>query len=158
MKKTNNREELFCRLYVSLGNPTEAAVKAGYGLCSEIQARKLLAKQHIRETVERMRKEEKISASEVQAGLRRIAFASSSDAVKLLLADDVQNVDIDALDLFNVSEIKKQKGGGIEIKFFDRIKALEKLGDISVTGEQESGQSFYEALEKSASSLSGCRK
>ncbi len=157
MKKTNNREELFCRLYVSLGNPTEAAVKAGYGLCSEIQARKLLAKQHIRETVERMRKEEKISASEVQAGLRRIAFASSSDAVKLLLADDVQNIDIDSLDLFNVSEIKKQKGGGIEIKFFDRIKALEKLGDISVTGEQESGQSFYEALEKSASSLSGGR-
>ena len=78
--------------------------------------------------------------------------------MKLLLSDDIQNVDIDSLDLFNVAEIKKQKGGGIEIKFFDRIKALEKLGEISVTGEQESGQSFYEALEKSASSLSGGKK
>lgn len=158
MKKTSNREELFCRLYVAFGNPAEAAVKAGYGLCPEIQARKLLAKPHIRETVEKLRKDEKISSSEVQVGLRRIAFASSSDAVKLLLSDDIQNVDIDSLDLFNVAEIKKQKGGGIEIKFFDRIKALEKLGEISVTGEQESGQSFYEALEKSASSLSGGKK
>ena len=37
----------------------------------------------------------------------------------------------------------------MEIKFFDRIKAFEKL--IENDGErQENGLSFYEALEKSA--------
>ena len=158
MKKTNNREELFCRLYVALGNPAEAAAKSGFGLCPEIQARKLLAKPHIREMIESLKKEDRISAYEVSSGLRRIAFASSADAVKLLLSDDLQNIDIDALDLFNVAEIKKPKGGGIEIKFFDRIKALEKLGDLSVGDIQDAGQSFYEALEKSASSLSGGKK
>jgi hypothetical protein len=34
---------------------------------------------------------------------------------------------MESLELFNVSEIKKPKGGGIEIKFFDRLKALEHL-------------------------------
>ena len=66
-----------------------------------------------------------------------------------------ENTDFDSLDLFNVAEIKRPKGGGLEIKFFDRIKALEKLGDISEIAVQDAGQSFYEALEKSASTLSG---
>lgn len=155
MKKATNREDLFCRLYVALGNPAEAAVKAGYKICPEIQGRKLLAKSYIRESVEKIRKEENISSYDVRNGLRRIAFASSADAVKLLFSENAENADFDSLDLFNVAEIKRPKGGGLEIKFFDRIKALEKLGDISEIAVQDAGQSFYEALEKSASTLSG---
>ena len=57
-----------------------------------------------------------------------------------------------------MAEIKKPKGGGLEIKFFDRIKALEKLGEISETSQDNSAIPFYEALEKSAASLSGGAK
>ena len=37
---------------------------------------------------------------------------------------------IEKLDLFNVSEIRRIKGGGVEIKIFDRLKALEKLYEL----------------------------
>ena len=56
------------------------------------------------------------------------------------------------LKLMNVSEIKRPKGGGMEIKFFDRIKALERLGSDK-SSSSDSSLSFYEALEKSANDL-----
>lgn len=155
MKKLTGREELFCRLYVSCRNAREAAFKAGYKVCPEITSRKLLAKSYVRETIDRMKKEIVFTSEEVKAGLHRIAFASSADAVKLLLCEGYENLDIEELDLFNVAEIKRPKGGGLEIKFFDRIKALEKLGDLSDVTQDNSAVPFYEALEKSAASLSG---
>lgn len=155
MKKLTGSEELFCRLYVSCRNAREAAFKAGYTICPEITSRKLLAKPAIKDTVEKLKKEAAFTSEEVKAGLHRIAFASSADAVKLLLCEDYQNLNIEELDLFNVAEIKKPKGGGLEIKFFDRIKALEKLGELSETTQDNNAIPFYEALEKSAASLGG---
>ena len=52
------------------------------------------------------------------------------------------------LNLFNISEIKRPKGGGLEIKFFDRIKAFERLRD-NESAKGDEGLSFYQALEKS---------
>lgn len=155
MKKPNGKEELFCRLYVSLGNAREAACRAGYRLRPDIQADKLLSKPHILNYIEKLRSERKITAYEVRNGLHRLAFASSADAVRLLFSESMTDEEIEALDLFNVAEIKRPKGGGLEIKFFDRIKALEKLGDISEASADDPAKPFYEALEKSALSLSG---
>ncbi len=152
MKKLNSREMLFCQFYAECLNGREAAYKAGFTVCPEINARKLLKKKSIRDAIEQISREIQITQKEVKAGLHRIAFASSADAVKLILSENPSELDVEALDLFNVSEIKKPKGGGIEIKFFDRIKALEKLGDITETSaEQTAGcASFYQALEMSA--------
>lgn len=158
MKNLTCREELFCRIYASCRNAREAAFKAGYKVCPEAAARKLLARSAIRERTEKIKKETVISSEEVRAGLHRIAFSSSADAVKLIFSENAENIDIEELDLFNVSEIKRQKGGGLEIKFFDRIKALEKLGEISEQSAENSSSPFYEALEKSAASLSGDEK
>lgn len=158
MEKLTGREELFCRIYVSCGNSREAAFKAGYRICPEITSEKLLAKPSVKRTVERMKKEKVISSDEVRAGLHRIAFGSSADAVKLLIREDFENLETEDLDLFNISEIKRPKGGGLEIKFFDRIKALEKLGELSGVSENNNAMPFYEALEKSAASLSGGEK
>ena len=155
MKKLTGREELFCRLYVSCRNSREAAFRAGYKVCPEITSRKLLTKPAVREAVERMKKDVVFTSDEVKAGLHRIAFASSADAIRLLVCDDYENLDIEDLDLFNISEIKRPKGGGLEIKFFDRVKALEKLGELSDVSQENSAVPFYEALEKSAASLSG---
>lgn len=37
----------------------------------------------------------------------------------------------------------------MEIKFFDRLKALDKLGQVISTADKSQTASFYEALEKS---------
>ena len=54
---------------------------------------------------------------------------------------------IASLDLFNVSEIKKVKGGGVEVKFFDRQKAIEKIYDYASGDNVENAASnLIEAL------------
>ena len=57
------------------------------------------------------------------------------------------------MDLFNISEIKRKKGGDIEIKFFDRIKALERLGDLDSSLRKGEGSSLYSAIEMGARAL-----
>lgn len=88
-------------------------------------------------------------------GFRRLAFGDIQDAVKLLFETE-ENIlsSLPSLDLFNISEIKRQKGGGMEIKFFDRIKALEKLREITGADERQTALSFYDALEKSVGRIS----
>lgn len=92
---------------------------------------------------------------QIEGGLMELAFGSCSDAIKLLFMSEEEIMKkLPRLKLINVSEIKRPKGGGMEIKFFDRIKAYEKLVQID-NGKQENGMSFYEALEKSAKENSG---
>lgn len=55
-------------------------------------------------------------------GLERLAFGNVTDAIKLLFCDELNTRILNKLDLFNISEIKRPKGGGIEIKFYDRLK------------------------------------
>lgn len=86
-------------------------------------------------------------------GYERLAFGSTADAFRLLMSTAEDAPDVDKLDLFNVSEIKKPKDGAMEIKFFDRLKALEQLGDIPES--TDTAASFYEALTKSAERIGG---
>lgn len=151
-EKSLTKKELdFCRYYVRLRNPKEAAQRAGYSIIPEYTALRLLAKNHIREKINELEKEICADQNLVSAGLQRLAFGSISDAVKLILSagNDI-SPDIDTLDLFNVSEIKYTCGKGMEIKFFDRLKALERLGDIADSESRAPAFSFYEALERSA--------
>lgn len=97
------------------------------------------------------RRKKKIE-DEVREGLRRLAFGEIHDAVLLLFADEGEILNrLGELDLYNVSEIKRPRGGGMEIKFFDRIKALEKLREASDSSKSEP-LSFYRALEEGAKS------
>lgn len=101
-----------------------------------------------------MSRRKKVTQKDVIDGLRRLAFGDIQDAVTLLFESDENILSIlPKLDLFCVSEIKKQKGGGMEIKFFDRIKALEKLREVIGFDDGQSAVSFYEALEKSAQNV-----
>ena len=86
-----------------------------------------------------MARKKKSIKEEVCDGLKRLAFGDITDAVTLLFADD------------DISEIKKARAGAMEIKFFDRQKALEKLFELSSKGSNET-MSFYAALEESAKS------
>lgn len=100
-----------------------------------------------------MPRKKKTTEEKVKQGLMDLAFGDVSDAVKLLYLSDEEALDsLPRLNLFNISEIKRPKGGGMEIKFFDRLKAIERLGNIDQQ-KQDGGFSFYEALSKGAESL-----
>lgn len=151
MKELNSKEKLFCT-YCSLGHSAkEAAGKSGY-MFPEKSGLKLLRREDIKKEIEkniRQRREEQKNISE---GYYRLAFGCISDAIKLLFTDEITSAEIESLDLFNIAEIKKKKGGDIELKFFDRLKALEKLQNISCESDSEDN-SFYSAIEKGASAL-----
>lgn len=86
----------------------------------------------------------------VKKGYETLAFGGIEDAVRLLFSEDPKPEDLEGLDLYNVAEIRRPRGGGMEIKFFDRIKALECLERL----EAEAGQpSLFEALEAGARAL-----
>lgn len=99
-----------------------------------------------------MGRKKKSVQEEVREGLRRLAFGEVQDAVLLLFAQDDEIAGrLPELNLYNISEIKRPKGGGMEIKFFDRIKALEKLREFEGAPADEP-LSFYKALEEGAKS------
>lgn len=105
------------------------------------------------ERTEEMLNRKKSNEKKVEKALLQLAAGDVSDAVLLLYLSDEEALQrLPKLNLFNVSEIKRPKGGGLEIKFFDRIKACERLRDGAQVSEGE-GLSFYEALEKSAENI-----
>lgn len=148
--KLTKKELDFCRWYARLRNPKEAALKSGYMVLPEYRGINLLSKKHIISKIKELEKENQTDSNLVSAGLSRLAFGSVADAVKLILsASSDTPPPPDALDLFNVSEIKFTNGKGMEIKFFDRLKALEQLSKLSENSLNSSALSFYEALERS---------
>lgn len=158
MKKAqalNGKEKMFCSFFSESRNARSAAAKAGYGVFTQRTAVKLMSRDEIRREIERVDRIRLVSTDEVIAGYRQLAFGSVADAIKLIYSDENPgSYEAEGLDLFNVSEIKRPKGGGIEIKFFDRMKALEHLEELSnADGGEDSAVPFYMALEKSAAAL-----
>jgi len=149
-KELTKKEEAFCRYYSYLHSLRQAAYLAGYKTLPTLQGEKLLSRQEIRELIEKL--DSKADApGEAKAGFRRIAFGSIADAVRLI---DGERDELESLDLFMVSDIKMPKGGGMEIKFFDRLKALEALASLEATDSDGGSMPFYKALEASAKMLS----
>ena len=152
------KEKLFCSYFSEMRNARAAAAKAGYGILTHRSAVKLLAREEIRKEIERIDRTRLVSAEEVISGYRQLAFGSVADALRLVYSEEnPDKFEMEGLELFNVSEIKRPKGGGIEIKFFDRLKALEHLEAMCDGGkDDDSALPFYMALEKSAAALGCC--
>ena len=152
MKKAlSAKEALFCEYYKILGSAREAAARSGYSFPEKTGLR-LLRKARIRSALADFILPE-IAANE---GLRRLAFGSVCDAVHLCLNGPFTKEELEALDLYCISELKISKGGAVEVKFFDRIKALSLLSEQS---EQKNGSAepFYRALLEGARNLKGER-
>ena len=70
----------------------------------------------------------KTETQKVLAGLEKLAFGKVNDAVALAFSDEMPPGEVlSKMNLFNVSGVKRVKGGGVEVQFFDRQKALERL-------------------------------
>ncbi len=151
IKDITSKEKLFCTYYCISRNGREAAAKSGY-LFPEKSAVRLLRKKEIIEEIRKTDALKKQNEKDITAGYFRLAFGCVSDCIKLLFSEDLSEEKIEKMDLFNISEIKRKKGGDIEIKFFDRLKALQCLGEISAVGNVNES-SLYSAIEKGASAL-----
>ena len=153
--KLKPKERLFCFYYCQSRSPRMAAANAGYGIFAKKASARLLRRNDIQSEIERIDSSMPVTQSEVVSGLRNLAFGSAADAFQLLLGSDgdFSTEQIENLDLLNISEIKRPKGGGMEIKFFDRLKALEKLWELSSSQGVNDTPAFYNAIEKSAAAL-----
>lgn len=144
------KRKSFCCNYVLLGNVREAAIKAGFSADTALMdGVDCLDSSECKRLISKLRLLLSDSGS-VISGLKRLAFGSCSDAVYLVFADELPPAEvISGLDLFNVSEIKRVKGGGVEVKLFDRQKALEKLFEFENTcSDKGCAESLIEALTK----------
>lgn len=150
----NSKEKAFCKAFAECGNGVEAAFRAGYSKNPKKVSDDLLCNDIVCSEINRICLSKKEFAKNVaEIGYRRLAFGSIADAVSLLYMDKPTKEELEKMDLFLVSEIKKPKDGAMEIKFFDRLKALEKLGfDDSST---EKVVPFYDAIIKGAEALRG---
>ena len=152
-KKLTEKEKLFCLLYAQGGDARGCAARAGFTLSPQRSAARLLAKGEIQAEISKIEKDRR-AAHAAARGLYRLAFGSVTDALRLMLCEGTLTPeDIEKLDFFNVAEVKRPKGGGLEIKFFDRLKALERLEKLG-TGEESPQSSFIQALSEGAKLIS----
>ena len=111
-----------------------------------------MCREDIADEIKRLGKCRTSSLSEIATvGYRRLAFGKISDAVSLLYMENPSREQLEHMDLFLVSEIKRPKDGSMEIKFFDRLKALEKLTNDSE--KEDRAIPFYDAIAKGAEAL-----
>ena len=149
------KEELFCQYFAQSCSPRESAAKAGYTF-PEKAAIKLLSQEMIQKQIHYLFKENAKSCLNEQAigGFKRLAFGSIADAVSLMFMDTEPSPRaLEEMDLFCVSEIKRPREGALEIKFFDRLEALEKLAELSERSDTESSVPFYQAIEQGARAI-----
>lgn len=84
-------------------------------------------------------------------GFRQLAFGDIRDAVKLLFCEKLNSRTLRNMNLFAVSEIRRPKGGGMEIRFFDRIEALRLLSELESADSGADG--LLRAIEAGAAAL-----
>ncbi|HCW80102.1 MAG TPA: hypothetical protein DG942_03225 [Ruminococcaceae bacterium] len=86
--------------------------------------------------------------SDVKSGYEKLAYGKVNDAVRLMFRNGLDPSELRKLDLYSVAELKQTKDG-LEIKFYDRMKALECLKKMEESGAEQSP--LYRALIESVS-------
>lgn len=84
----------------------------------------------------------------LKRGYEKLAFGSVNDAVRLLFGEEPSRRELEDMDFDNIAEIRRLKDGGLEIKFYDRLRALECLRGLNEKGAGDSP--LYRALQKCA--------
>lgn len=130
MKKLNAKN--FAQIFVRTRNAGETARRLGAEPEESVRlGEQMLSDRRVKAEISKLDREDGQTLCYVKTGLSRLAFGSVNDAVSLIFDDCVTQEKIMKADLFNVSEIKRVKGGGVEMKFWDRQKALEKLVELA---------------------------
>lgn len=129
--------------------PKQAAEQAGYKIHTQRDLKRLLEKKNVRQAVGRQ--EEMTLRERMKATLERIAFGPVEGIMRFM--DGSQETVTG--DLLPVSELKCRQGS-YEVKFYDRLRAMEMLERLEAAGLQESGEeNLAQVLEESAKVMRG---
>ncbi len=151
-KNLTPKEREFCRRMAVSGDGTVAATMAGFSENPQKKSLELLSRGEVVAEINRISELRRQTAQDLSyVGYQRLAFGSIADAVSLLYMEKPSIEELKAMDLFSVSEIKRPKDGTMEIKFFDRLKALEKLSQ-GITDEG-GATPIYDAIIRGAQAL-----
>lgn len=77
----------------------------------------------------------------------KLANAKAADAVRLACFPEEIREDWKKLDLDALTEFKRGANGGIEMKFADRVRILERLLEAAEQGGEEQLDRFLRAIE-----------
>lgn len=77
--------------------------------------------------------------------LYETALGRANDAVRLAYAQEPTEEEIDKLDLGAVVEFRRSNLGSVEIRFVDRVKALQALAGM-LEGESREAEEFLQAM------------
>ena len=90
-----------------------------------------------------------ISREDVLRELKRIALSRPNAGIELAYMEKPTRQMIQRLDLSAVSEFKRNSAGAVELRFIDRVKALQTLCELLGGGTDEAQtDEFFRALEE----------
>lgn len=156
------KQKKFAYYWAITRNPEQAAI-----ICGEPNRwlEWMENKQVLRELYKLQRKFRKESPGDIaKRGLEQIVFSMIPNFEKSNSpcedADEESGYCTEELSYrqFQIAEWKKPKGGGEEVKFWDKLKALElliRLEEEKGKQENQGGQAVYRALESGARALKG---
>ena len=78
----------------------------------------------------------------------RLAFARVNDAVKLAFLPEEERDVIGRLDLSALTEFRRSGAGTVEMKFTDRMRALERLLELSGPSGEERLEQLLRSMEE----------
>ena len=146
--KAQNRMWLFAQEYVVDLNATRAAVRAGYtAKNAAVTASKLLRNVNVEywiaEAQELKARRRDITNDRVLEEMRRLAFAQTTDMVTLkdgfVVIKDTTSLTTEQKSA--ISQIRQKKDGEIEVKFYDKQKALDSLAKyLGIFSDKNTGQ------------------
>ena len=132
--KAQNRMWLFAQEYVVDLNATLAAVRAGYAeRGAAVTGSRLIRKPNVEYWIAEAQKlkarSREVTNERVIEEYRRIAFAQTTDMVTLkggwVMINDTESLTTEQKSA--ISQIRQKKDGELEVKFYDKQKALEAL-------------------------------
>ena len=79
--------------------------------------------------------------------MRALACAKVNDAVKLAYLPEEERESIGRLDLAALTEFRRSGAGTVELKFTDRMKALERLLELCGPSGEEQLEQLFRRME-----------
>ena len=135
------KQDAFCRAYLRTMDPERAGEETG------TDGFALLGNRSVRGRLDRMRETAAVEITREDAvrRLAQLAFGRVNEAAAMALRPG--EADPMTLDLSAVAELKVTDKGGVELKFIDRVRALEALCNLL---EENSGgaEELLRALEE----------
>ena len=93
--------------------------------------------------------EKDCSRDAVLRELKKIALSKPNAGIELAYMENPTRQMIQRLDLSAVSEFKRNSTGAVELRFIDRVKALQTLYELLNSGtDAEQADEFFRALEE----------